>query len=164
MRNISNLTKALVISAGLSLLFACSKQAPVVQESTVEKKASTFKTYSAEEFFKTRSVFGSSINADTTAVLVSDDASGIYNVYKVPLDGTPPIQLTHSSKESIYVVGWFPEDDRFLFSADKGGDELDHLFVQTLNGEEKDLTPGEGLKAYFVSWHQDNTQFFCCNK
>lgn len=160
MRNISNLTKALVISAGLSLLFACSKQAPVVQESTVEKKASTFKTYSAEEFFKTRSVFGSSINADTTAVLVSDDASGIYNAYKVPLDGTPPIQLTHSSKESIYVVGWFPEDDRFLFSADKGGDELDHLFVQTLNGEEKDLTPGEGLKAYFVSWHQDNTQFF----
>lgn len=160
MRNIAKQAKVIALTAGLSLLFACSKQEPVAEVATVKEKVSTFKTYSAEEFFKTRSVFGSSINADASAVLVSDDASGIYNAYKVPLDGTQPTQLTNSTKESIYVVGWFPEDDRFLFSADKGGDELDHLFVQELNGEEKDLTPGEGLKAYFVSWHQDNKQFF----
>ena len=123
-------------------------------------KASTFKTYSAEEFFKTRSVFGSSINAENSAILVSDDESGIFNAYRVPVDGSAPIQLTYSTKESIYVEGWFPEDERFLYSADKGGDEQDHLFVQELDGTVKDLTPGEGLKAYFVSWHENNKQFY----
>ncbi len=160
MQNLSKLTKLLVLSAGLSLLVACSKQAPVAQVSEPEAKALVFKTYSAEEFFKTRTVFGSSINADASAVLVSDDVTGIFNAYKVPLDGSTPIQLTYSIKESIYVEGWFPEDERFLYSADKGGDEQDHLFVQELDGTVKDITPGEGLKAYFVSWHENNKQFY----
>ena len=159
MQKLARLVTLFSLSIGISLLFGCSKPEPVAQ-TVAQTKNSTFETYSAEEFFKTRSVFGSSINADTSAVLVSDDESGIYNAYKVPLDGAEPIQLTNSIKESIFVVGWFPEDERFLYSADKGGDELDHLFVQALNGTNKDLTPGEGLKAFFVSWHQDNQQFF----
>ena len=160
MQNLSKIAKFIAIAASMTVVLACSKQEPTAEVVAAVEETSVFKTYSAEEFFKTRSVFGSSINADATAVLVSDDESGIYNAYKVPLDGTAPTQLTSSSKESIYVVGWFPEDERFLYSADKGGDELDHLFVQEINGEEKDLTPGEGLKAFFVSWHQDNKQFF----
>lgn len=74
----------------------------------------------------------------------------------MPLDGSEPTQLTHSTSESIYVVNWFPSDDRVLHSADKGGDELDHLYVRELSGKVHDLTPGAGLKAYFVAWHQDN--------
>jgi Tol biopolymer transport system component len=160
MKHLSKSIQLLALWAGISLLAACSKQEPIAQVSAPEIKASTFKTYSAEEFFKTRSVFGSSINADASAVLVSDDESGIFNAYKVPLDGSAPIQLTYSTKESIYVEDWFPEDDRFLYSADKGGDELDHLFVQELDGTVKDLTPGDGLKAYFVSWHENKKQFY----
>ncbi|TWX67032.1 alpha/beta hydrolase family protein [Colwellia sp. C1TZA3] len=152
--------KFLMLFIGMALLLACSKQGLIAQAEIPAIKAATFKTYNAEEFFKTRSVFGSSINADTSAVLVSDDESGIYNAYKVPLDGSEVTQLTTSTKESIYVVSWFPEDERFLYSADKGGDELDHLFVQALDGTEKDLTPGEGLKAFFISWHENNKQFF----
>jgi prolyl oligopeptidase len=143
------------------MLFSCSKQAEVDTEITPLKESPTvFETYSAEEFFKTRSVFGSSINSDATAVLVSNDESGIFNAYSVPLDGSTPTQLTKSTVDSIFVQSWFPKDDRILFSADKGGDELDHLYVRELSGEEKDLTPGEGLKAFFVSWHQDDKQFF----
>ena len=149
-----------VVCAGL-MLGACSKPAEeVAKQAVVEEKKPEFQTYSAEEFFKTTSVFGSSINADSTAVLVSSDETGIFNAYKVPLDGSAPVQLTNSTVESVFVVGWFPKDDRLLYSADKGGDELDHLYVREVSGEIKDLTPGEGLKAYFVGWHQDDQQFF----
>ena len=135
------------LCAGL-LLVACSKPTvEVVNQPVVEEKEPVFQTYSAEEFFKTTSVFGSSINADSSAVLVSSDKSGIFNAYKVPLDGSAPVRLTHSTLESVFVVSWFPKDDRLLYSADKGGDELDHLYVRELSGEIRDLTPGESLKA-----------------
>ncbi|MDO6427144.1 S9 family peptidase [Thalassotalea sp. 1_MG-2023] len=141
-------------------LSACSKQIEEVSEQPTAQEESSFQTYSAEEFHKTTSVFGSSINADATAILVSNDATGIFNAYKVPLDGSPVTPLTHSTVESIYVVSWFPKDDRILYTADKGGDELNHLYVRELSGDEKDLTPGDNLKASFVGWHEDDKQFY----
>ncbi|MFT5674177.1 MAG: dipeptidyl aminopeptidase/acylaminoacyl peptidase [Paraglaciecola sp.] len=149
-----------VVCAGL-LLFGCSKPAEeVVKQALTEKNKAVFQTYSAEEFYKTTSVFGSSINVDASAVLVSNDQTGIFNAYKMPLDGSAPVQLTQSTLESVFAVSWFPGDDRILYSADKGGDELNHLYVRELSGAEKDLTPGADLKASFVSWHEDDKQFF----
>lgn len=150
----------IAVCTGL-LLLACSKPAEkVVKQPVVEEKDLVFQTYTAEEFYKTTSVFGSSINADASAVLISNDETGIFNAYKMPLDGSTPVQLTHSVDESVFVVSWFPKDDRVLYTADKGGDELDHLYVRELSGDVKDLTPGTGLKANFVGWHEDNNQFF----
>ena len=112
-----------VVCAGL-LLFGCSKPAEeVVEQALTEENKAIFKTYSAEEFYKTTSVFGSSINADVSAVLVSNDQTGIFNAYKMPLDGSAPVQLTQSTLESVFAVSWFPGDDRILYSADKGGNE-----------------------------------------
>ncbi|OKY26444.1 S9 family peptidase [Thalassotalea sp. PP2-459] len=141
-------------------LSACSKPIEEASEQPTAQEESSFQTYTAEEFHKTTSVFGSSINADASAVLVSNDTSGIFNAYKVPLDGSPVIPLTHSTVESIYVVSWFPKDDRILYTADKGGDELNHLYVRELSGDEKDLTPGDNLKASFVGWHENDKQFY----
>lgn len=123
-------------------------------------KAAPFKQYSAEDFFKTTSVFGSSINHDATAVLVSSDQSGVYNAYKYPLDGSPSTQLTHSKSDAIYGVSWFPQDERILYTADQGGNELNHLYVREKDGSAKDLTPGDNLKASFYGWLEDNSGFF----
>lgn len=123
-------------------------------------KSSPFKRYSAEDFFKTTSVFGSSINHDATAVLVSSDHSGVYNAYKYPLDGSPSTQLTDSKSDAIYGVSWFPQDERVLYTADQGGNELNHLFVREKDGKAKDLTPGDNLKASFYGWLEDNSGFF----
>ncbi len=135
-------------------------QAEQSENAKSEKSKSSFQTYSAEEFYKTTTVFGSSINHDATAVLISNDETGIFNAYKMPLDGSPATQLTNSTVDSIYVQSWFPNDDRILYQADKGGDELDHLYVRELTGEVKDLTPGDNLKAYFAGWHEDNMHFY----
>lgn len=138
-------------------LTACQTKGP---STAPEVQADTFQTYTAEEFFKTTSVFGSSINHDNTAVLVSSDESGIFNAYRLPIDGSEKEALTVSTTESIYVNSWFPEDDRILYNADQGGDELDHVYVRNLDGSIVDLTPGDGLKASFAGWHEDDEQFF----
>ncbi|WP_154224051.1 S9 family peptidase [Marinicella rhabdoformis] len=153
--------KMLAVSCTV-LLSACQHQpAKVEAQSAQETQAeTTFQTYSAEAFFKTTSVFGSSINHDNTAVLISSDETGIFNAYRMPLDGSPKKALTNSTEESIFVNSWFPEDDRMLYNADQGGNELDHVYVRNLDGSIVDLTPGENLKASFAGWHQDNQHFY----
>ena len=151
-----NLSRSLVLLFSF-VLVACQNNQQTVQP---EKADDSFQTYSAEEFFKTTSVFGSSINHDGTAVLVSSDETGIFNVYRVPLDGSEKVALTDSTEESMFANSWFPNDDRMLFNADQGGNELDHVYVRNLDGTVVDLTPGDGLKANFAGWHEDEQSFY----
>ncbi|WNC73550.1 S9 family peptidase [Thalassotalea psychrophila] len=146
---------------------ACSEQAQNSTESHTTAKveaAVTSKTYSAEQFFQTTTVFGSSINHDGSAVLVSSDATGVFNAYRYPTDGSAPTQLSMSDKDTIYGVSWFPSDDRFLYSADQGGNELNHLYVQEQDGTVKDLTPGDNLKASFMGWLDDGSFYVKTNE
>ena len=114
--------------------------------------------YTIQDFLETTNYGGASFSPDNKNVLVSSNASGIFNVYAIPVDGSGPVQLTHSTNESMFSSGYFPSDERFLFSSDEGGNELNHLFVK--DGEEvTDLTPGEGLKASFAGWAQDDQSF-----
>lgn len=127
---------------------------------TQKVQETLFKQYSAEDFYKTTAVFGSSINHDASTVLISSDESGIFNAYKMPLDGSPAQALTTSIQDSVFGVSWFPNDDRILYTGDKGGNEEDHLYVREIDGTSKDLTPGESLKASFTGWHDDDKHFF----
>lgn len=136
------------------------KSKTAVAESAPAKKMAPLKQYSAEDFFKTTSVFGSSINHDGTAALVSSDQSGVFNAFKYPLDGSEATQLTDSKTDTNYGVSWFPKDERILYTADQGGNELNHLFVREIDGSVKDLTPGEELKAFFAGWLADDSGFF----
>ena len=68
--------------------------------------------------------------------------------------------LTKSEKESINPIAYFPEDDRFFYTADQGGNELNHVYVQMTDGTNKDLTPGDNLKAMMFGFSQDNKSFY----
>ena len=118
--------------------------------------------HDAATFYATTSVSGASFSPDETEVLMTSDASGIFNVYRLPLtEAEPqPVRLTHSSGDATFSVSWFPGDRRFLFTADQGGNELHHLYVQEEDGTVSDLTPGEGLKAAFAGWLADGGGFF----
>ncbi|MBT0585611.1 S9 family peptidase [Alteromonas oceanisediminis] len=129
-------------------------------ESTrTEEPSRSVPTYTAETFFETTTVFGSDLNDDGDAVLVSSDASGVFNAYKYPVDGSEPIQLTQSTEDAIWVQSWLPGEDRILYSSDQGGNELNHLYVRESDGSITDITPGENLKAQFLGWH-DNKEYF----
>src|SRR5262245_61947427 len=87
----------------------------------------TVPTYDAAARFDTVSVSGASFSADEKQVLVTMDASGVFNAYRIPVSGGKPEVLTRSTTDSIFAVSYFPEDERVLYSSDKGGDELNHL-------------------------------------
>ena len=118
------------------------------------------KRYTIEQFMATISIVGASFSADEKHILFSSNASGIFNAYTLPVEGGTPEPLTRSASDSTFSVSFFPHDDRVLFTRDKGGDENYHLFLLAPDGSEKDLTPGDGLKAQFMGWRPDGSAFF----
>lgn len=118
------------------------------------------KQYTIEDFFDTISIGGASFSHDGSKILVSSDESGIFNVYSIPVDGSPQKALTTSTTESVFAVSYFPNDERFLFRKDRGGNERTHIFVQYPDGRGRDLTPGDEVKAAFLGWADDEQSFF----
>ncbi|GGD66121.1 S9 family peptidase [Lacimicrobium alkaliphilum] len=147
----------LALFSGCSQLSSDSPPAPTPDRSSVEQ-------YSAEQFFETRNYRGNDINHRNDALLVASDESGVYNLYKVSLDGETWTPLTDSKSDPQFPISWFPEDDRVLFTADQGGNELNHIYVRETDGTVVDLTPGEDLKAMFLKWTTDNNLWLVSNE
>ena len=122
--------------------------------------AQEFKEYSIEQFLETTSFSGASFSPDQTKLLVSSDETGISNVYSIDVKSGEMTQLTESTVDSYSSLGYFPQDERFLYTADQGGNELNHVYVRMEDGTSKDLTPGENLRAMFSGWSQDDKYFY----
>ena len=116
--------------------------------------------YSIEQFLATTSFTGASFSPDESRIAFSSNQSGIWNAYVMPVGGGTPEPLTRSTTDSIYSLGFFPHDNRLLFTRDQGGNERNHIYVRELDGLERDLTPGDGLKAGFKGWLIDGSAFF----
>src|SRR3546814_7381212 len=78
----------------------------------------------------------------------------------MPSSGGPATALTHSTKETVSAIGYFPHDERILFSSDQGGNELAHIYVRERDGTTRDVTPGARHVARFVDWAHDGQSFF----
>ena len=120
--------------------------------------------YSAAAFHNTTSHSGASFSADESRLLISSDVSGVWGVYSVPVSGGEPEQLTDSAGP-VFAQSYFPDDDRFLYTGDQGGNELNHLYVGSEDGEAAppggvDLTPGDNVRASFAGWRGDGGAFF----
>ena len=116
--------------------------------------------YSIEDFMNSTRYSGASFSPDNSKLLVSNNSTGIFNVYAIAVDGSDTKQLTFSESDAMLAISYFPEDERFLYTADQGGNELNHLFVLEMDGSAIDLTPGENLKASFTGWSGDYKSFF----
>lgn len=134
------------------ILFLTSCQ-PDTEEEVVD-------AYTIEQFLNNESVFGGSFSPDNSKLVLTSNKSGIYNVYTVSVSGGEYTPVTESDSASAFVISFFPEDERILFSMDNNGDEISHLFVKELNGEVKELTPEGGKRAIFYGWAHDGTKFF----
>jgi dipeptidyl aminopeptidase/acylaminoacyl peptidase len=118
------------------------------------------KQYTIEQFYKTVAYGGGSFNKEENKILVHDNSTGIFNVYEIDLTNTQKNALTKSAKESYFAIGYIPGTNDFLYSADKGGNENDHIYLQKQDGSVKDLTPGENEKAEFLGWNKQRTAFY----
>ena len=114
------------------------------------KQAQPVKEYTIEQFMNTVRIGGSSFSSDEKSILFHNNKTGIFNVYSVPVTGGAANQLTNSAKESTFAVSYFPSDTRFIYTYDRGGNENSHLYLRELDGTERDLTPGDKVKANFL--------------
>lgn len=138
------------------VIVSCSQQG----EKARDKATQEVKQYTIGQFYKNLSIYGGSFSPDETRLLVTSNETGIYNVFSLPADGSPSAQITHSTEESIFAISYFPNDNRILYSADKGGNEISHIYLLNDDNTVKDLTPSENAKANFMGWIRDNKGFF----
>lgn len=145
------MSRLLFILAVAFLLTACKNETKAPRE---------VKQYSIEQFFQTESIGGGSFNKDETKVLVNSNRTKIFNVYELNLADTALQAKTNSATESFFAVDYVPGTDNFLYAADKGGNENDHIYLQRTDGTVTDLTPGEKEKANFYGWTKDKKSMY----
>lgn len=122
-------------------------------------------TYSIEQFYKNTRIGGGAFSEDETKLLVSSDESGIFNLYEISISDGTKKQLTFSEEESLFAIDYVPGSNQMLYSADKGGNEIDHIYLLTENGKETDLTPAEREKVSFFGWSEDKQfMYYISNK
>ncbi|WKK81631.2 S9 family peptidase [Marivirga arenosa] len=136
-------------------LVSCEKK----QQAEDENASSEIEKYSIEEFYNNISYRGGYFSHDESKLLISSNATGIYNLYALHTDGSGMDTLSQNIEESWYANSYFPNDDRILFSADRGGNEINHIYLLDTNGEVTDLTPTENEKASFMGWSKDLKRF-----
>ncbi|BAX81992.1 alpha/beta hydrolase family protein [Labilibaculum antarcticum] len=125
-----------------------------------EKKVVEIPSYSIEQFYKNTNVSGGSFSSDGSKLLVSSNETGIYNLFEIPVDGSPAKQLTNSEKESFFGLAYFPNSDKVLLSYDQGGNENNHIYMRDVDSTITDLTPFEGARAGFWGWDRDEKSFY----
>ena len=151
------MTRPALLCACALLFVAAGCKAPAEDADFVRREVPA---YSIQDFLGTVNYTGASFSPDNKKLLVSSNETGIYNAYVLNVDGSGRAQLTQSTGDAIFALGFFPEDERILYTSDQRGNELNHLYVYEPDGDPFDLTPGEGLKAVFYGWAQDDEAFY----
>ncbi len=139
----------LAIPVVLLALYACN-QAPETPE---------IESYTIEQFYQNINIGGGSFSADESKLLVNSNESGIYNAYELDIESGESRALTDSQEESYFGVSYFPEDDRFIYLFDEGGNEQFKLYMMN-NGISKSLTPEDTVRNLFWGWSRDQQSMF----
>jgi dipeptidyl aminopeptidase/acylaminoacyl peptidase len=145
-------TLACLLMLGLS----CKTEKPAPKE---------IKQYTIEQFYQNKQIGGGAFSPDETKLLIHSKESGIYNLYEINLaDGTQK-PLTNSTVESLFSIEYVPGTSQVLYSANKGGNEIDHIYLLNEDGTSQDLTPAENEKTQFAGWSLDKkAMFYLSNK
>ena len=143
--------KKLMLVLPILLLLGCatSEQAPEAPQQ-----------YTIEQFYENVSLGGGSFSPNEDKLLISSNESGIYNLYEIDIASGEKKPLTNSTEESYFAESYFPDDDRFIFSFDEGGNENYTLQMMTADGKAKTLTPGDSARNSFWGWSRDEQSLF----
>ncbi len=115
------------------------------------------------QFFAVRR-FSSALafSADGAHLLFASNISGQFNLWRVPVEGGWPDQLTAFTDETVRGVGVSPADGRIVLCADHDGDEFHQLYLlDSDRGWPEKLTDEPQVQHYVGSaaWSPDGTKF-----
>lgn len=116
-----------------------------------------------EQFFAVRR-FSSALafTADGSQLLFASNMSGQFNLWRVPVEGGWPDQLTSFAEETVRGLGVSPVDGRILFCADHDGDEFHQMYLlDPERGWPQKITDEPQVQHYVGSaaWAPDGTRF-----
>jgi dipeptidyl aminopeptidase/acylaminoacyl peptidase len=144
-----------LLPVALTALFfmACKQDKPAAPPREV-------KAYTIEQFYKTNSTGAGIFSPDEQRLLVHTNETGIFNLAEISLADGSKKMLTNSTTESNFAIDYVPSTGEVLYSSDKGGNELDHIYLLKADGTSQDLTPAPKEKAGFSDWTKDKKAFF----
>ena len=116
--------------------------------------------YTIEQFYENTRIAGGYFSPNEDKLLVSSDKSGIFNLFEIDISNAEMQQITNSEEDSYFAIDYVPNSGNMLYSADKGGNEINHIYLLEENGNSTDLTPGENEKAQFAGWNNDKSGFY----
>ncbi len=123
-------------------------------------RSAKVKQYTIEQFYKTVNYTSASFHDDEKQIVLSENSTGIFNVYKMDLAAKSLSPVTKSEKESYFSLGFVPGTNDLLYTADQGGNENSHIYLLKADGTTKDLTPGDKVKAGFDGWNKSRDAFY----
>jgi dipeptidyl aminopeptidase/acylaminoacyl peptidase len=132
----------------------------VVSCTPPKEKVQEIKKYTINQFYENISVGGGYFSPDETTLLINSNESGIYNVYAIDIASGQKTPMTYSTEESYSAQSYFPNDNRFIFSFDEGGNENYKVFLMNENGQPKALTPSDSVRNGFWGWSRDEESMY----
>ena len=119
-----------------------------------EEKPREIAQYSIDQFYKNTNIWGGSFSPDESKLLVSSNESGIYNVYEIDVATGEKSAVTQSEDESYFAQTYFPEDERVIYTYDKGGNENYGLYISK-DGESQMLLAGDSVRNFVWRFSRD---------
>jgi dipeptidyl aminopeptidase/acylaminoacyl peptidase len=117
-------------------------------------------TYTIEQFMDVKTIGGSSFSANETKILINSQESGIFNAYEIDIKTGNQTQITNSTDNAIFARSYMPNDNSIIYTSDKGGNEITHIYVRKNNGDVIDIISDSTAKANFYGWNKDRSVFY----
>jgi dipeptidyl aminopeptidase/acylaminoacyl peptidase len=118
------------------------------------------KQYTIAQFMDIVQINGGAFSPDETKILVNSKETGIFNAVEINLKTAEKKPLTNSTDNAVFAQSYFPGDDRIIYTSDKGGNEISHIYVRNNNGTTVDLIQDSTAKAEFTGWSYDRKNLF----
>ncbi|HEY0656403.1 MAG TPA: prolyl oligopeptidase family serine peptidase [Chryseosolibacter sp.] len=128
--------------------------------SVTQQEEKPKKQYTIAQFMDIVQINGGAFSPDETKVVINSKATGIFNAYEIDLKTGEQKQLTTSTDDAIFSESYFPNDDRLIYTSDKGGNEITHIYIRNNNGSTIDLIQDSTAKASFGGWSYDKKNLY----
>ncbi|MGC1243586.1 MAG: S9 family peptidase [Chryseosolibacter sp.] len=128
--------------------------------STVITEDMAPRRYTIAQFMDIVQIAGGAFSPDESKILLNTKETGIFNAFEIDLKTKAKKQLTHSTGDAVFAQSYFPSGDRLIYTSDKGGNEINHLYVRNNNGSVQDLIPDSTAKASFAGWSYDKKKLY----